>query len=248
MIFKAVETLPICIGDAVPRAQADAVSAALLTRVLPLARLANGRAEPFATASLIAEGATLALLTAAHVFEHAAIGDLAVPLPREGDWACLRSIRTRVLVHPARDIVLVTLDDCALVRRLRSNWTAVPAGHLQSEARSAGQRVYVVVGYPLAQVRRIEGAVCMKPVVVFTRAIDGERYGYARVAERVDGLEIHTPELDGVSGGLVWEVDDDSADFGCLLRAASMQVAFAHGRHLRAEPIAAARALVSRLR
>ncbi len=249
MTWKAVETLPICIGDPVPRARAEAVSAALLTRVLPLARLVHGRVEPLATASLIADGDSLALLTAAHVFEHATVGDLAIPLPRDGGWACLYSMQTRVIVHPTRDIALVILNDRSQVRRLWSNWVPVPASHLEYGTQGKGARTYVVAGYPLAQARRIDGAVCMKPVVVFTRALDDGCYGYTRTAERIDGLDIHTPALDGVSGGLVWAVyEDDSSDFGCQLRATSMQVAFVHGRHLRTEPLIAAHLLVSRLR
>jgi len=77
----------------------------------------------------------------------------------------------------------------------------------------------------VSQARRVDGSVYMKPVVLFTSAIDAERLAYARTAERIDGQQIHTPELDGVSGALVWAVLDDEPDAGCLLRAASVQVA-----------------------
>jgi hypothetical protein len=88
----------------------------------------------------------------------------------------------------------------------------------------------------------------MKPVVVFTGALDDELLSYARTAERVDGLAIHTPELDGVSGALVWAVQDDASGVECLLRAASVQVAFAHSQHVRTEPLEPARRLLERLR
>ena len=249
MTWKAVETLPICIGDPVPRARAEAVSAALLTRVLPLARLVHGRVEPLATASLIADGDSLALLTAAHVFEHATVGDLAIPLPRDGGWACLYSMQTRVIVHPTRDIALVILNDRSQVRRLWSNWVPVPASHLEYGTQGKGARTYVVAGYPLAQARRIDGAVCMKPVVVFTRALDDGCYGYTRTAERIDGLDIHTPHSTAYPAGWCGR---------CTRMTAQISVASCVQRLCRSpsctagtcvpEPLIAAHLLVSRLR
>ena len=65
--------------------------------------------------------------------------------------------------------------------------------------------------------------------------------------QRIDGLEIHTPALDGVSGATVWAVDHAAGDdVACVLRPAAIQVAFQHGRHLRGEPIRAATELLSR--
>jgi hypothetical protein len=125
----------------------------------------------------------------------------------------------------------------------------VSTTHLHPDAvDDRAPRTFVVAGYPASQSRRVDGSVYMKPVVLFTRALDAERLAYARTAERVDGQHIHTPELDGVSGALVWAVHDDAPDAGCLLRAAAVQVAFAHGRYLRTEPLRCAPALLGRLR
>jgi len=246
--WQSVETIPIRVGASISAERAEAVRAALLTRALPLARLVDGRAEPLATATLVADGSTLALLTAAHIFEHVAAGDLAVPLPREGTWACLRTTRVRVIVHPEHDLALVVIGDSGLARRLRANWMPVTRSHLHLEADDdRSPRTYVVAGYPVSQVRRIDGSVYMKPVVLFTRAIDAERLAYAHTAERVDGQHVHTPEMDGVSGALVWALHDDEPEVDCLLRAASVQVAFAHGRYLRTEPLGAAPALFGRI-
>jgi hypothetical protein len=249
MTWKAVETIPIRIHGRISPERAHAVREALLPRVFPIVRIIDGRAEPLATASLVVDGETYALLTAAHAFDSATVGDLAIPLPNDGTWAFLRSTRCRVFVHPERDIALITLDVAAFVRRLRAHWKAVPVAHLHAQAefdRSAA--LYVLAGYPASQSRRVDGAIYMKPVVVFTGALDDGRLSYARTAERVDGLAIHTPELDGVSGALVWAVQDEACGVGCLLRAASVQVAFAHSRHVRTEPLAPARLLLERIR
>lgn len=249
MAWKGVETIPIRIHGRISQERAHAVRAALLPRVFPVAQVVDGRAEPLATGSLVADGDAHALLTAAHVFDRAAVGDLAIPLPNDGTWAFLRSTRCRVFVHPERDIAMITLDDPSFVRRLHANWTPLPATHLHGEPENDRRsRLYVMAGYPTSQARRVDGAVYMKPVVVFTDALDDRRLAYARTAERVDGLAIHTPELDGVSGALVWAVHDDEPDVDCLLRAAAVQVAFAHSRYLRTEPLPSAQQLLERLR
>jgi hypothetical protein len=249
MAWKAVETIPIRIHGRISAERAHAVRAALLPRVFPLVRIIDGRVEPLATGSLVVAGDTHALLTAAHVFDQAAVGDLAVPLPNDGDWAFLRSARARVFGHPGRDIALVTLEDRSFVRRLQASWTPVPAAHLNPDSVADRQnRLYVMAGYPASQARRVDGAVYMKPIVVFTDALDDDRLAYARTAERVDGLAIHTPELDGVSGALVWAVHDDEPNVDCLLRAAAVQVAFAHDRYLRTESLQPAQQLLGHLR
>jgi hypothetical protein len=249
MAWQSVETIPIRVDASISAERAEAVRAALLMRALPLARLIHGRAEPLATATLVADGSTLALLTAAHIFDQVAVGDLAVPLPREGAWACLHSARLRVIVHPERDLALITVGDAALARRLRGNWMPVSTSHLHLDAADdRAPRTFAVAGYPVSQSRRVDGSVYMKPVVLFTRALDADRLAYARTAERIDGQHIHTPELDGVSGALVWAVHDAAPDAECLLRAAAIQVAFAHGRYLRTEPLRCAPQLFGRLR
>jgi hypothetical protein len=247
MAWQSVPTIPFRVAPAASPLHADAVRAALLARALPLARLVHGRVEPLATASLIQDGPYLALLTAAHVFEHVAVGDLAAPLPAENTWALLRSARTRVILHPERDLALIRLADGELVRRLLASWTPVSRSHFySSEADPPGVQVYAVAGYPVSQTRRVDGLVYMKPVVVFTRAIDIDCLAYARTAERLDGLQVHTPELDGVSGALVWAVHEHAAT-DCLLRAAAVQVSFAHGRYLRTEPLHATPMLFDRI-
>jgi hypothetical protein len=246
MPWQAVETIPFRVGADVVPARAAAIRDALLRRAVPLSRLVDGRLEPLATASLVIDGHERAMLTAAHVFEQASIGDLAIPLPREGRLLMLRSTRTRVVAHPRFDIALLWFEDRATSERLCANWSACPlrqwAGH---DDRVAA--LYAIAGYPATQARRADGCVYARPVVLFTGALDAARYAYARTAMRIDGLEIHTPELDGVSGATVWAVDADTHDgVDCVLRPAAIQVAFHHGRHVRGEPIVGVAELLAR--
>jgi hypothetical protein len=246
MPWQAIETIPFHIGADIQPARAAAIRDALLRRAVPLSRLLDGRIEPLATATLVVDGRDGAVLTAAHIFEQASVGDIAIPLPRENRLLMLRSTRVRVVAHPHLDIALVWFEDRAVGARLCANWTGCPLR--QWCTQSAGSAtLHAIAGYPAAHARRSDGCVYVKPVVLFTGAIDAGRFAYARTALRIDGLEIHTPELDGVSGATVWAVESDAGgDFDCVLRPQAIQVAFHHGRHVRGEPIGGAAELLSR--
>ena len=105
-------------------------------------------------------------------------------------------------------------------------------------ATDSSPATHVLVGYPACNARRIGGRVYTKPLVLFTESVDEVRYLYARTAERTDGVTVWTPELDGVSGAMLWRIsDEDDDDVACVLRPAAIQVAFTHNAHLRAESI-----------
>lgn len=244
MPWRAVETIPIRFGALVSKARAEAISQALLQRAVPLSLLKDGRTEPLATAALVRDGDRVGLLTAAHIFEHAREGDIVVALPRDGCSAKLRSVRTRIASHPDNDVAIVWVAN-PLAHRLCENWriSSIPAESLPAATSSS----YVLAGYPACNARRVDGCVYAKPVVLFTGSIDAQRFMYARTAERIDGVTIWSPELDGVSGALLWHITDDSADdVACILRPAAMQVAFLHSTHLRVEPIACIADLINR--
>jgi hypothetical protein len=247
MPWQALDTVPFRIGADVAPARAEAIRDAVVRRAVPLSRLLDGRLEPLATASLVVDGPRRALLTAAHVFDQASLGDLAIPLPRERRVLALRSARVRAVAHPTMDIALLWFVDRWVGEQLAANWTECPLRDWCGPARAAAT-LFALAGWPAVNARRAEGCIYAKPVVVFTGALGLGRYAYARTALRIDGLEIHTPELDGVSGATVWGVEPDGGDgVTCVLRPAAVQVAFRHGHHLRGEPIGAAADLLSRL-
>ena len=236
MHWQAVETTPIRIGARVPPARADAIRDALLKRAVPLSRLDQGRLQPLATAGLVRDGDRVGLVTAAHIFERAHWGDLAVPLPRDRCVAHLHSARVRLVMHPANDVAILWIGDRSLAQRLCANWEASSTAGLMDTGPAPS--TYVLVGYPACNARRIDGCVFIKPLVLFTESIDAQCYLYARTAERTDGVTIWTPELDGVSGAMLWRIsDEDDDDVACVLRPAAIQVAFTHNAHLRAESI-----------
>ena len=190
------------------------------------------------------------LLTCRHLFETgAALGDLGVPLGASGRILWLRDAAPRVIEHPARDLAFIVIGDAA-ASVLARYWRPAP---LAPEAVAAVAELVVVAGYPYAQTRRENAIVYARPVVLFTRAqqigVEELRAAYARVARRLDGIDVHTPPLDGVSGATCWAVSAAGDDREvCVLRPAGVQVAFTHGREIRAEALAAARQMFERLR
>ena len=223
-------------GAHVPPARANAIRDALLKRAVPLSRMVQGRLQPLATAGLVRDGDRVGLVTAAHIFERAHWGDLAVPLPRDGRVAQLHSARVRVVLHSDNDVAIMWIGDRSLAQRLCANWEASStAGATAADSTSS---TFVLIGYPACNARRVDGCVFIKPLVLFTEPIDAQRYLYARTAERTDGVTIWTPELDGVSGAMLWSVSDEADDdVACVLRPAAIQVAFTHNAHLRTESI-----------
>lgn len=244
MFWQAIDTVPISVGARVSAARADAIGAALLRRAVPLTRLSDGRMEPLATAALVCDGRHVGLLTAAHIFEQAQLGDIAIALPRDGRFVQLRFVRTCVVSHPSGDLAIVWIESRSLTRRLRVNWQASPMHDWETPAAQATG--YVLAGYPACNARRVEGCIYIKPLILFTDALDAQRYTYARTAERVDGATIWTPELDGVSGATLWSINEEADDgIACVLRPAAVQVAFSHSSHLRAESIQQIRELLN---
>lgn len=233
MYWEAIETTPIRVGARVPIARAEAIRDALLKRAVPLSCVDQGRLQPLATAGLLRDGDRVGLVTAAHIFERIHWGDLAVPLPRDRRIAKLHSARVRLMMHPDDDVSILWIGERSLAERLCANWETSSTTCLPNTDSSPA--TYVLVGYPACNARRVDGCVYTKPLVLFTEAIDTERYLYARTAERMDGVTVWTPELDGVSGAMLWQVtDEDIDDVACVLHPVAIQVAFTHNAYLRA--------------
>ena len=240
-MWQSIEAVPIAVDTRVEPARAAAIRDALLSRVVPIAGIVDGRAEPRGTGALLRRGTQTWLITAAHVLDGIAVGDIAIPSgARGGAWMTLGRCRPRVLVHPRGDVALISItgDD-----KLHG-WITIDSDDLFSRPTSA--RHHVIAGYPSAQMHRIDGVLYAKPVVLFTRAIAVGTYLYSRLAERMDGMTIHSPALDGVSGAVVWAIEgvSDGAR-GCTLVPCGIQVAFRHNAHVRSESIALTRELLA---
>jgi hypothetical protein len=251
MVWQSLNTVPLDFGTGISGARACAIANALTRYVLPLVRLLDGRAEPLATAALFVVDGRVLLLTCKHALDQGvAVGDLGVPLASSNTIFWLRRAQPRVLEHPQRDLACIALAPRAAAV-LFAHWRAAP---LRIEQRAdASARTLAVAGYPYAQMRRAAQIMYAKPVVWFTRgsalAATGDmRLHYRRVATRIDGIEVHTPPLDGVSGATCWALTDEDGHDGCVLLPIAVQFAFKHDEYARAEPVHAAAALIDRLK
>lgn len=258
MPWLPVVTDPIDIDTGVAPARARAIAEALVRRAVPLLINRHGRPEPLASAALFHLDGRVLLMTCRHIFDDGvAIGDLGVPRVHAPGVRWLRGAASRVIAHPQRDLALIELMACRTRDALLQDWPAVPLaeGEIDGDLDAAPPHVYVLAGWPYAQMRRIDHTVYARPLVVFAPpateagAPDASlRMRYARVARRCDGVHVHAPELDGVSGATLWAVREAADGERCLLRPVAVQCAFKHGAYARAEPLTAAAPLFEAVR
>jgi hypothetical protein len=255
MSWQPVATDPLDIDTGVSPARARAIADALVRRAVPLLVNRYGRPEPLASAALFRVAGRVLLMTCRHIFDDGvAIGDLGVPRVHAPGVRWLRGAASRVIAHPQRDLALIELMACRTRDELLHDWPAVPLAADDIEAAHT-PRLFVLAGWPYAQMRRIDHTVYARPLVVFappaadTGTADASlRVRYARVARRCDGVDVHAPELDGVSGATLWAVLDAADGERCLLRPVAVQCAFKHGAYARAEPLTAAAPLFDLVR
>jgi hypothetical protein len=239
MTWARVETDPLDIDTGIGAQRARAIAVALERVAVPILVLKNGRAEPLASGALYVFGTSLLLLTCRHLFDHGArVGDLGLPLGSSGRILWLRESRPRVLVDPIADLAAIRIGCRASAGLLRRHWRAAPFESLGSEEQA---RLYVLAGFPYSQMRRVGAVLHARPAVVFARGAlaDGHlRVSYGRTARRADGLQIHAPALDGVSGATLWAViEGGGGAIDCVLQPAAIQSSFKHDAYVKAEPV-----------
>lgn len=251
MAWQSLATVALDVDSDIAPARAHAITESLCRRIVPLLVNRAGRVEPLASGCLYWSHGHLILLTCRHFFEDGvALGDLALPLGDSGRLLSLRVLRARFVEHPAHDIAAIALTAECTRDALQRHWFPVPLHGLATPGAVASDRM-VVAGFPYAQMRRIDGVVYARPVVFFARRVSGSsvavQASYARTVRRIDGMLVHAPALDGVSGATVWTVSEERNDVDCVLLPAGVQIAFRHDRYVRGEPIGAAREMVARL-
>lgn len=250
MAWHSLATLALDVDTDIAPARARAITEALCRRIVALLVRRDGRIEPLASGCLYWSAGHLVLVTCRHAFDDGvALGDIHLPLGSSGRLVALRALNARFIEHPQHDLAAIDLDARKARDALQRHWFPVPL----SVAHAPGATVdrWVIAGYPYAQMRRFEGAVYARPVVLFTQPIQGDGSGwlarYGRTARRIDGITIHAPALDGVSGATVWAIDQEAEDVDCVLRPAGVQCAFKHDVYVRGAPIGAAHDMLARL-
>jgi hypothetical protein len=250
MAWHPLATVALDVDTDIAPARAQAITEALCRRIVALLVNREGRVEPLASGCLYWSEGHLVLVTCRHAFDGGiALGDVFLPMGASGRLVRLRALGARFIEHPHHDVAAIDLCPRKARHALQRHWFPVPLS-LERVTSAASGRL-VIAGYPYAQMRRVDGTVYARPLVFFTRPLEdageGWQAGYARTARRLDGVVIHAPELDGVSGATVWAIDQESDDVDCVLLPAGVQCAFRHDRYVRGESIGAARDVVARL-
>jgi len=225
---------------------APLASGGLHERSVPLVALDGDRLVIVASACLWrlpGEGRRRALSTAAHLFELGIrVGDLGIASVTERRVVWLGSLRPSLHIHRHADIALIALERAG---DIGSHWHAHEPALLDelespSGAPAPAADCHVLAGWPTGQSLWTGRALTARPVICFTTRSDHgpDTYRYRRIADRDDGTPVITPELDGVSGALLWRVRPHDVD-RFVLEPAGVQVSFEHGRFVRCEPVAA---------
>ena len=229
-------------------------SAAIGACTLPLVMHDFRRAAVLGNATLLMAWRRPVLLTAAHVFDTGArLGNLMIPLPGGRGFASLAA--ARLARSRSVDIAVIDISGVAGVDELVSGMRAAPLPRARLDrARRArtprhGRARVMVSGYPAALSRFERGWLAARRFTLLTdrhhetAAIHcpaDRLFGYGRVARRHDGVAIHTPELDGMSGAGIWVLEGAADEGAVSLRLDAVQSAYVHGRYLRGHDIGAA--------
>lgn len=234
----------------------DAACAALEACTVPLVVHDFHRAAVLGTGTLLVAGHRPLLLTAAHVLEGGVtLGNIMVP--RANGHALLSLAGGRVAVSPSADIAVIDLCRVGGVDAILQGRkpASVPHAHWSRRRRNraaGGPHRFLLSGYPAALSRFDRGWLGARRFTVLTRrreeALRTSRHAdclfeYGRVASRADGVAIHTPELQGMSGAGIWIFDHDAHEEACLCLEA-VQSSFMHGRFVRGWDIGAAFELI----
>ena len=248
MRWHRVEGLPVSIDGAVPPLDPAEVARSVERRAVPLLWVKPAGLAPAGTGMLIDADGALLLLTAAHVLEMVTRpGDLAVPLA-DGHGLVRLAAARRLLIDPAADLALVVLPGDRESARLRRHWATVPVGlgTAEPDPGGTGPEAIAVSGYPAERSCWSEGVLHAKPLTFFARTLPAESepdalIAFSRTGQRIDGLHIHTPALEGVSGATAWSLhrdpeDDPESPRRLRARPFGIQVSYRHGSFVRCRP------------
>jgi hypothetical protein len=188
------------------------------TRTIPLVWKADGYTSAVGTGTLFRIGARHFIITARHIFDAYAPEKVAYQARRD-DTTSLATIGLAKVVKPdteALDVAVIELLEDATKDRLSAGWEFLT---LDNVAPASADGVFALMGYPEFTCRSELWTPPKGIVYSSNRIIDPPKeaknvnpdvdlffeYGWTAVA---DDKEIDAPELNGTSGGSVWEYVD----------------------------------------
>jgi hypothetical protein len=245
MRWDALGETRVSFGGAIGHGLEDA-SAALDACTLALVVHDFHRAAVLGTATLLRTRDRLVLLTAAHLFDGGArLGNILAPLASGHGFVSLAG--ARVNRCESADIATIELGEVAGADKLLHGRVPAAVPHSASRRRRRRHAVHdgvrvLVSGYPAALSRFDQGWLGARRFTMVTCPLDppygalhrsDRLFDYGRIACRADGVPIHTPELQGMSGAGIWNLERSAGAGGARLRLEAVQSSYVHGRFVR---------------
>lgn len=225
-----------------------AVERFLTTRTVPLTYATSVRAGVHGTGVFFRSEGELFLVTAAHVLQGidpALLGIPDRPYGSAGVWNLGDITIHHPKAHDTFDVAVIELLNPTFVDRVVKQWQFVDEAEVSSDLNLKDE--YVIAGYPDEAVEFQDGVLVPKPMLqLFTKPYEGPleeatpdhdfllRYG--RTGTGVFGAPRPMPNLKGVSGAAVYEVNPPSATVWSpeqILRPAGIQISFKPGAYAR---------------
>jgi hypothetical protein len=228
--------------------QAQAVEAFLRSCAVPLVGEVEDQLSLLGTGSFFhVEDRGVCLVTAAHVLRQARRDqvDVAVPMRSSSNYATLFAYDEYLPEEDANDYdaAVVVLKDLDIKQQIRADWRVLNGGHPLPATKASNR--FVVAGYPRELVAKEGGFTDRAFTQIYT-----DRYGdradparllltYRREAQSPEGLR-NTPNLEGLSGALVWTILDSPSGGVWTpeqqFRVIGVQDAFKHDEYISVKP------------
>jgi hypothetical protein len=215
------------------------------------------RAAILGSATLLRCGTRHMLLTAAHLFDcNVQMGNLLVTEAGDGPTHGVLSLNGATVRRcGTTDLAVLDISDTGTLTRILYQRTALPVecAFEQSEQSALDELpVHAVCGFPAVWSRFERGWVAARRLTILTRSLPSRRtprglhdrwFAYHRVAAREDGVDIHTPTLEGLSGAGIWRIHSTN-DGTAVVHLCAVQSAFMHGQYLRGASVQAVEELL----
>lgn len=239
------DTIPI------PAIEAIAIDRFIASCTTPLILETTEHTEILGTGTFFRSSGRSFLITASHLFEKGVdVNKIAVPLsPVKADLWTLGNAELFYPNDSFYDIAVLELKNKSLVEQLQQRWTFLSPANIAMPAKN--HRWFIVGGFPCALSRTTPSEVRGMFADFYTTPLPGVPeqamqpvdlsvdlfLHYGRDGEKLDGTDLATPKLHGVSGASVWALSDTkSAQVWSpehQLRIVAIQVAFVHSTYIR---------------
>lgn len=233
--------------------EAAAIERFALSVTVPILRGEGESAGLRATGTLFKIGGRAFLITARHIFDNLSdLSQLAFPeSPIGGDLFTFGSFTVLKPNEAHLDVAAVELRSSEAVSMLEANWHFLTLQNVAAASSATSDGAVFVSGYPASLTEAESGWTKGRFVTAYTQRLptvpaEAEPpvfdeldlfYDYGRQATLLNGEEVETPELPGVSGASIWELRPLRGLWTPeeATRVVGIQSAYTHSKYIRAK-------------